>query len=54
MHMADPQQFPHTGKKVREQAKREGPDGKPGKAGRVQGKGKASTSHRGTGGKGAR
>jgi hypothetical protein len=52
--MADPQQFPHTGKNVREQLKRTGPDGKPGKAGRIEGKGKASTSHRDSGGKNAR
>ena len=51
---ADPQQFPHTHKKAREQNKRVGPDGKPGKAGRVQGKGGASTSHKETGGKNAR
>lgn len=52
--MADPEAFPHTTKKEREKEKRQGPDGKPGKAGRVQGKGKASTSHRDTGGKRAR
>jgi len=52
--MADPEQYPHTGKKVREQLKRTGPDGRPGKAGRVQGKGKAGTSHRESGGKRAR
>lgn len=51
--MAD-EPFPHTEKKEREQEKRQGPDGKPGKAGRVQGKGKASTSHRESGGKMAR
>ncbi|HEX8591248.1 MAG TPA: hypothetical protein VF696_00650 [Candidatus Paceibacterota bacterium] len=52
--MSDPQQYPHTEAKLRQQKKREGPDGKPGKAGKVQGKGKAGTSHRATGGKRAR
>jgi hypothetical protein len=52
--MSEPQQYPHTAKKVREQLKRTGENGKPGKAGRIQGKGKAGTSHRETGGKGAR
>ena len=52
--VSSPEQFPHTHKKEREQEKRTGPDGRPGKAGRVQGKGKAGTSHKATGGKGAR
>ncbi|HEY0010728.1 MAG TPA: hypothetical protein VGB97_02320 [Candidatus Paceibacterota bacterium] len=52
--MPNEKTFPRTDKKAREQSKREGPDGKPGKAGRVQGKGKAGTSHRESGGKNAR
>jgi hypothetical protein len=52
--MSDPTQFPHTGRKAREQVKREGSNGKPGKAGKVQGKGGATTSHKATGGKMAR
>ena len=50
--MSDPKQFPHTGKKQREILKREGENS--GKAGRVQGKGGAPTSHKATGGKNAR
>lgn len=52
--MSEPDQFPHTQKKLREEKKRTGPKGMPGKAGRVQGKGGAATSHKGTGGKNAR
>jgi len=52
--MPDSTQQPQTFKKQREKEKREGKDAKPGKAGKVQGKGKASTSHKESGGKGAR
>jgi len=52
--MSDPTQFPHSQKELREKDKRIGPDGMPGKAGRVQGKGGASTSHKKEGGKMAR
>jgi hypothetical protein len=52
--MPNPDQFPKDQKKLREKQKREGPDAKPGKAGKVQGKGKATTSHKASGGKGAR
>ena len=45
---------PHTKDDERQQAKREGPDGKPGKAGRIAHKGGAGTSNKATGGKGAR
>lgn len=56
MKNSNPQtyQFPHTFKKLREIEKRTGPDGVGGKAGRVQGKGGAATSHKATGGKNAR
>lgn len=52
--MATPDQFPHTQREVRQKEKREGPNGKPGKAGRVQGKSRGSNSHKESGGKGAR
>lgn len=52
--MSDPQQYPHTERKLRQQKKREGANGHPGKAGRLEGKGGAATSHRATGGKRAR
>lgn len=52
--MSAPDQFPKTEKKLRERQKREGKGGAPGKAGKVQGKGKAATSHKATGGKAAR
>lgn len=45
---------PHVKEEQRQQAKREGPDGKPGAAGKVQHKGGASTSHKESGGKMAR
>lgn len=44
---------PQTGKQVREELKRQGPNGS-GKAGRVAHKGGASTSNKARGGKGAR
>jgi len=45
---------PHVKDEQRQQAKRIGPDGKPGKAGKVEHKGGAGTSHKESGGKNAR
>jgi len=45
---------PHTKDDERQKAKRQGPNGKPGKAGRIAGKGGAGSSNKATGGKGAR
>jgi hypothetical protein len=50
--MADTRAFPHTQKAVRELEKRQGPKGS-GKAGRIAQKGKAGTSNKKKGGKGA-
>lgn len=44
---------PHTKSDERQQKKRQGPNGKPG-AGRIAQKGKAGSSNKATGGKGAR
>ncbi|GEM_PF-3599719 len=43
--------YPRTGTQLREEAKRQGPDAKPGKAGRVNQKGGAPTSNKARGGK---
>ncbi len=51
--MANGMQHPQTGSQVRQQLKREGPNGS-GKAGRVDHKGGAGTSNKARGGKGAR
>ncbi len=45
---------PHVKDDERQQKKREGKDGHPGKAGRIEHKGGAGTSNKATGGKGAR
>lgn len=42
---------PHVKEEKRQQEKRVGPGGKPGKAGKIQHKGGASTSHKERGGK---
>ena len=51
--MTDAHKYPKTGKQVREEAKREGPEGS-GKAGKVRHKGGAPTSNKAFGGKRAR
>ncbi len=45
---------PHVKDEQRQMEKREGPEGKPGKAGKVEHKGGAGTSHKESGGKMAR
>lgn len=45
---------PHTEDDERQKEKREGPEGAPGKAGRIDHKGGAGTSNKATGGKNAR
>lgn len=45
---------PRTENEARQKEKRVGPDGSPGKAGRIDHKGGAATSNKATGGKGAR